>query len=74
MGFDRQIFIIIFWSSIKDGGRRVIGISGILIWSKTLMELIFKPCVNFSEVRRAQLAKATLLICTLVPLGSFQTF
>ena len=25
-------------------GRRVIGISGSLIWSKTLMELIFNPC------------------------------
>ena len=25
-------------------GRRVIGISRSLIWSKTLMELIFNPC------------------------------
>ena len=32
------------------------------------MELIFKPC---GEVRRAQLAKSTLLTSTLVPLGSF---
>ena len=30
------------------------------------------PAVNFSEVRRAQLAKSTLLTSTLVPLGSFQ--
>ena len=36
-------------------GRRVIGISGSLIWSKILMELIFNPVVNFGEVRRAQL-------------------
>ena len=28
--------------------------------------------VNFSEVRRTQLAKSTLLTSTLVPLGSFK--
>ena len=28
--------------------------------------------VNFGEVRRAQLAKSTILISTLVPLGSFR--
>ena len=28
-------------------GRRLIGISGSLIWSKSLMELIFKPCAEF---------------------------
>ena len=28
-------------------GRRAIGISGSLIWSKTLMELIFNPCGEF---------------------------
>ena len=27
-----------------EWGRRVIGISGSLIYSKTLMELIFNPC------------------------------
>ena len=32
------------------------------------------PVVNFGEVRRAQLAKFTLLTSTLVLLGSFQTF
>ena len=32
------------------------------------------PVVNFGEVRRAQLAKCTLLTSMLVPLGSFQTF
>ena len=31
---------------LKMGGR-VIGISGSLIWSKTLMELIFNPCGEF---------------------------
>ena len=48
------------------------GISGSLIWSKTLMELIFNPVVNFGEVRRAQLAKSTLLTSSLMPLGSFK--
>ena len=28
-------------------GRRVIGVSGSLIWSKTLMDLIFNPCGEF---------------------------
>ena len=36
------------------------------------MELILIPMVNFGEVRRAQLAKSTLLTFTLVPLGSFK--
>ena len=33
--------------SILIRGRRVIAISGSLIWSKTLMELIFNPCGEF---------------------------
>ena len=44
--------------------RRVIGISGSLIWSKTLMELIFNPC---GEIWRAHLAKSTLLSFMLGP-------
>ena len=36
-----------FRSSTITRGRRVIGISGSLIWSKTLMELIFNPCREF---------------------------
>ena len=51
--------------------RRLIGISGSLIWSKTL---IFNPVVNFGEVWRAQLAKSTLLASALVPLDSFKYF
>ena len=51
----------------------MIGISGSLNWSKTLMELIYlTPVVNFGEVRRAQLAKFTLPTFTLVPLESFK--
>ena len=53
----------------------MIGISGSLIWSKTLMELIYlTPVVNFGEVRRAQLDKSILLTSTLVPLGFFRYF
>ena len=48
------------------------GISRSLIWSKTLMELISNPVVNFGEVRRAQLAKSTHLTSSLGPLGSFK--
>ena len=47
----------------------MIGISGSLIWSKTLMELLFNPVVNFGEVRRAQLAKSTILTSMMVSLG-----
>ena len=58
---------------ITSWGRRVIGISKSLFWSKTLMELISNPYGEFRcEGRRAQLAKTTLLTSTLVPLGSFQ--
>ena len=32
---------------VKGGGQGVIGISGSLIWSKTLMELMFNPCGEF---------------------------
>ena len=36
-----------FKSLNSVSGRKVIGISGSLIWSKTLMELIFNPCGEF---------------------------
>ena len=60
------IFVFIFFS-LSD-------ISGYLIWSKTLMELILTLAVNFGEVWRTQLAKSTLLTSTLVPLRSFKIF
>ena len=37
--------VIVF--NIKNWGRRVIGISGCLIWSKILMKLIFNSCGEF---------------------------
>ena len=35
------------WTFASLLGRRVIGISGSLIWSKTLTDLIFNPCGEF---------------------------
>ena len=55
-------------------GQRVIGISRSLIWSKTLMAMIFSPCGEFRLVRRAQLAKSILLTTTLGLLESFRSF
>ena len=52
-------------------GQSVIWISRSLIWSKTLMELMFNPC---GEVKRAQLAKSTLLPSTLMPLEFSRSF
>ena len=34
-------------SPVINKGRKTIGISGALIWSKTLIELIFNPCGDF---------------------------
>ena len=44
-----------------------------LVKKKTLVELIFNPCVEF-RYGGPQLAKLALLTSTLVPLGSFQIF
>ena len=41
---------------------------------KPLWNWYLIPAVNFSEVRKVQLAKSTLLTSTLVSLGSFQIF
>ena len=46
-------------------GRRLIGISGSLIWSKTLMELMFNPCGEFrwsSEGPASQIHSPHLLV------------
>ena len=42
-----RLLDIITHYSVFGGGRRVIGISGSLIWSKTLMKLIFNPYGEF---------------------------
>ena len=41
------IIEILLHNATSGGGGGVIGISGYLIWSKTLMELIFNPCGEF---------------------------
>ena len=54
-------------------GGRVIGISGSLIWSKTLVELIFNPCGEF-RWGPEETAKSTFLTSTLVPWDLFRSF
>ena len=44
-------------SRVTHWGRRVIGISGSLIWSKTLMELIFNPCGEFRWTPEGQVSQ-----------------
>ena len=56
---------------LYNSGRRVIGISGSLIWSTPSWNRYLTPVVNFGKVRRAQLAKSSHLTSTMVPLGSF---
>ena len=55
-------------------GRRVIGISGFLIWPKPWWHWYLILVLNFGEVRMVQLAKYTLHSSTPVPLESFQIF
>ena len=47
MTYAANVWISDLSLTIQYRGRRVIGISGSLIWSKTLMELIFNACVKF---------------------------
>ena len=57
--------------TIYTGAEGWLGFPNLWSGQKTLMELIFNPWY-FGEVRRDQLAKPTLLISSLVPLGSFK--
>ena len=43
-------------------------------WDFWISDLVKNPVLNFGEVRRALLAKSTLLTSTLVPLVSSQIF
>ena len=46
--FNENVFVDInYYSLYYKWGRREIGISGSLIWSKTQMELIFNPSGEF---------------------------
>ena len=53
-----RFFLIISHYKVHRG-RRLIGSSGSLIWSKPLMELMFNPCGKFWWTPEAQLAKST---------------
>ena len=65
-----SFLIIIHYNVIW--GRRVIGISGSLIWSKTLKELIFNPCGEFRWSPDGPISQIHSLTSSLVPLGSFK--
>ena len=62
---------LILWSQVIWGWR-VIGISGSLIWSKTLMELIFKSSGEFWWSPEGPVSQIHLPTSSLVPLGSFK--
>ena len=61
-----------FYTSI--GGEGCLGFPDLWSSQKPWWTWYLTPVVNFSEVRRALLAKSTLLAFTFVPLGSFQIF
>ena len=61
----QQLFVIHYTYILYTWRRRVIGISGSLIWLKTLMELIFNPCGEFpwsSEGPVSQIRSPHLLV------------
>ena len=57
---------------ITYGGEDWLGFLDLWSGQKLWWNLCLTPVVNFGEVRRAQLAKSTLLASSLVPLGSFK--
>ena len=52
----------------------MIGISGSLIWSETLMELIFNRCGEFRLSPERPVSKSTLLTSSLVSWDLFRSF
>ena len=62
--------IIVNFSS--KGGEGRLGFPDLWSGQKHWWNWYLTPVVNFGEVRRAQLAKSTLLTSSLVPLGSFR--
>ena len=74
MTYAANVWISDLSLTIQYRGRRVIGISGSLIWSKTLMELIFNPCGEFrwsAEGPVSQIHSPHLHMC---PWDLFRTF
>ena len=66
-GFDQRNLVQYLYSTISVEGAKG-------DWDFRISDLVKNPVVNIGEVRRAQLAKSTLLTSSLVPLGSFQIF
>ena len=68
-----QSTLMIYYITLHyNMGRRAIGISGSLIWSKTLMKLIFNPCGEFRWSPEGQVSQIHSPHLHVVPLGSFQ--
>ena len=61
-------------SYMQCGGEGWLGFPDLWSGQKLWWKIYITPVVNFGEVRRAQLAKSTLMISTLVPLWSFEIF
>ena len=55
-----------------NGGEGWLGFPDLWSGQKPWWNWYLTPVMNFSDVRRAQLAKFTLLISTMVPMGYFQ--
>ena len=58
----------------KLGGEGWLGFPDLWSSQKLWWNWYLTTVVNFGDVRRAQLAKSTLLTSSLVPLGSFRSF
>ena len=58
----------------EDGGEGWLGFPDLSSGQKSWWNWYLTHAVNFGEVRRAQLAKSTLLTSSMLPLGSFQIF
>ena len=67
-----KLLYIMFYSSADDEGDGWLGFPDLWSGQKPWRNCYLTPVVNFGEVRRAQLAKSTLLTSSLVHLGSFQ--
>ena len=63
-----------FLFTLVLGGEGWLGFPDFRSGQKPWSNWYLTPLVNFDEVRRAQLAKSTFLISTMVTLGSFQIF
>ena len=66
-----RMFIVVY---IYGGGKEWLGFSDLWFSQKPWWNWYLTPVENFGQIRRAQLAKFTLLTSTLVPLDLFWSF